>query len=230
LFVVMAEPSAEDEDEFNHWYDDIHGPDALENGSFTGLRRYKAAGPGWRQARYLALWEGHYDSEPEAWAYISPLAHQLREAGRVTDISSVVWAAMLMRVPMPGDGRADTSTITTVQNDWRAPDATPEARAWLADSGVEKLLGELPHASHACYTSDAAGRGAGYHLVLVESAVSPAAAVATWSGIGAEGASPTPPYTTIFGTTEGGVEDDAGQPARAPAWVMHWDLFSEMQI
>jgi hypothetical protein len=36
VFVVFADPSADREAEFNNWYDTIHGPDALANGSFTG--------------------------------------------------------------------------------------------------------------------------------------------------------------------------------------------------
>jgi hypothetical protein len=72
VFVVLAEPSPEQEADFHDWYDKIHGPDALENGSFRALHRYRAAGPGWTQARYLAVWQGRYLSEPEAGLHPSP--------------------------------------------------------------------------------------------------------------------------------------------------------------
>ena len=70
VFVVLAEPSPEQEADFHHWYDQIHGPDALDNGSFSALHRYRAIGPGWKQARYLAVWQGRYKTEPEAWDYL----------------------------------------------------------------------------------------------------------------------------------------------------------------
>ena len=87
----------------------IHGPDAMENGSFTALNRYRAVGPGWRQARYLALWEGGYTSEKEAWDYIAPRAKQLQAAGRVGDVAAVVWARMLLASP---GSPANDSTAT----------------------------------------------------------------------------------------------------------------------
>ena len=63
--------------EFNKWYDEIHGPDALENGSFGAVHRFRAIGGGHRPAPYLAIWEAPYDSEAEAWAYIGPRAQAL---------------------------------------------------------------------------------------------------------------------------------------------------------
>ena len=48
VFVVFANPTPEHEAEFNRLYDEIHGPDALENGSFTALHRFRAVGPGHR--------------------------------------------------------------------------------------------------------------------------------------------------------------------------------------
>ena len=45
LFVVFANPKPEHEAEFNRWYDEVHGPDALGNGSFTALHRFRAIGP-----------------------------------------------------------------------------------------------------------------------------------------------------------------------------------------
>ena len=68
LFVVVCEPPAEHEAEFNRWYDEVHGPDALENGSFHKMRRYRAVGPGYCPAHYVNLWDGDYQSEAEAWA------------------------------------------------------------------------------------------------------------------------------------------------------------------
>jgi hypothetical protein len=93
--------AAQHEAEFNRWYDEVHGPDALANGSFTALHRFRATGPGYRGTPYLALWEAPYDSEAEAWAYIGPRAQALREAGRAGgEVASVRYALMLVAASM----------------------------------------------------------------------------------------------------------------------------------
>jgi hypothetical protein len=233
VFVVQAEPSPEQEADFHDWYDKIHGPDALDNGSFRALHRYRAAGPGWIQAGYLAVWQGRYLSEPEAWAYIRPRAKALRAAGRVGEVASVVWALMMLAVPLSGrdDERpvldAPPRSLTTVQNDWRRPDPETRAEEWWKSAGLD----EAPiHGRVQLYTSDAGGGGGGYHLALIEEALTASEASEAWRGIGAAGMSPTPPYRTIF--AEAGEEaesahqgDRAGEdaPAVAPAWVMHWE-------
>ena len=48
LFVAFVDPPPERDAEFNEWYDTIHGPDALANGSFTALHRFRAVGAGHR--------------------------------------------------------------------------------------------------------------------------------------------------------------------------------------
>jgi hypothetical protein len=233
VFVVLAEPSPEQEPDFHDWYDKIHGPDALDNGSFRALHRYRAAGPGWTQARYLAVWQGRYLSEPEAWAYIRPRAKALRAAGRVGEVASVVWALMMLAVPVSGQDserpvlEAPARSLTTVQNDWRRPDPATSATDWWKTAGLD----EAPsHGRVQLYTSDADGGGGGYHLALIEEAVTATEAAGAWRGIGAAGMSPTPPYRTIFAEAgeeperadqRGGAGEDA--PAMASTWVMHWE-------
>jgi hypothetical protein len=229
VFVVLAEPSPQQEADFHGWYDKIHGPDALENGSFSALHRYRVAGPGWVQARYLAVWQGRYRSEPEAWDYIRPRAKGLRAAGRVGDVASVVWALVLLAAPGSGDDRAaggqPALSLTTVQNDWRHPDPANSATDWWKASGLEDAPA---HQRAQLYTSDPDGSGGGYHLALFENSIRAAEAVEAWQGIGEAGTSPTPPYRTIFAEpTEGSEQSDqsgpAGAPAPAPVWVMHWE-------
>jgi hypothetical protein len=230
LFVVVCEPPAGKEAEFHDWYDNVHGPDALGNGSFTSLRRYRAVGPGWCHARFVNLWEGDYESEKAAWEYIQPRADELHARGRVSDLSGVTWATMMLVVPTDDDGRSDTSTLTTVQSDWRAPDTTPDPRAWLARTGLDRLAKERgPDTAHACFTTDPAGRGPGYHLALFEAAGSPDDAIAAWEGIGAAGMSPTPPFKTMFGASVGGAPEGVAEPELAPAWTMHWELITAMR-
>jgi hypothetical protein len=92
IFLVFCNPGAGGDDALAEWYMKVHGPDALENGSFRALHRYRAVGD--YDARFLAIWEGDYRSRDEASAYITPRATNLRAQGRVTDDMHVVWATI----------------------------------------------------------------------------------------------------------------------------------------
>jgi hypothetical protein len=216
-FVVWAVPREGADDEVARWYDEVHGPDAIGNGSFLALHRYAAAGPGFRTAPILAVWEAGFASEAEAWAYIGPRAQELRAAGRVSDHYVVAWATMLVVVDASALDRP-VATLTTVQNDWRHPGGDP--RAWL--DGLALPGADVFHSVHLC-TTDPAGPGPGRHLALLESELDLATVVAACTDLGAAGSSPTPPYTTIFAA-----EGDQPPPApgaelpRSGAWVMHW--------
>jgi hypothetical protein len=50
---------------------------------------------------------------------------------------------------------------------------------------------------------------------------------AAWAGRAAAGASPVPPYRTMFGD-ELPAQDQGPEPARARAWVMHWEPFARL--
>jgi hypothetical protein len=51
-------PVAGREDEFNHWYDDVHMPEVLATPGFVAGQRYALAGPGAEdRPRYLAVYE-----------------------------------------------------------------------------------------------------------------------------------------------------------------------------
>lgn len=217
LFVVFANPTRANEAEFNRWYDEVHGPDALENGSFTALHRFRATGPGYRGTPYLALWEAPYDSEAEAWAYIGPRAQALREAGRAGgEVASVRYALMMIAASSePGPGLETVGSLVTFQNDWRDTATAPPARTWwrsLPEPSAKAPVRWL-------VTSDAEGRGAGHHLAIhaYPEAQKPEAQKPTDI---ADGMSPLPPYHTIFGTTIG--TDETSIP-RAHAWRMQWE-------
>lgn len=63
ILVAMTNPvSPEREDEFNHWYNDVHGSEVLGLAGFASLTRYRAHAqavpPGAEpKFRYLALYE-----------------------------------------------------------------------------------------------------------------------------------------------------------------------------
>lgn len=212
-FIVWSTPNEGVGDDYHRWYNEVHLPDAIKNGSFTAMHRYEAVGPGYCASPYLSVAEADYANEEEAWASVRPRAQALRDAGRIDDLYRVDFATMLLTI------EADVSqhpvqTLTSVQNDWRAPGG--DARSWLASVAV-------PHAaprSLQLFTTDAAGaRGAGMHLALYESATALDETVAAWVGAGSAGSSPTPSYTTLFGVTAPRPENE---PDVASTWVQHW--------
>lgn len=212
-FIVWSTPDEGRVDEFNRWYDEVHLPDAIANGSFTAMHRYELAGPGHRGARSLSIAEADYGSEAEAWASVQPKAQALRDAGRIDDLYRVEIAVMLHTV------RAEVSvhpvqTLTTVQNDWREPGGDPDT--WFAGLALPALGTH----SRQLFTTEAEGRrGAGLHLALFETDLALDDAVAAWAHVGAAGAPPMPAYTTLFGVTAPPRPDD---PPVAPTWVAHW--------
>src|SRR6266550_1056081 len=115
VFLVFCNPGDAGDEALDHWYMKIHGPDALENGSFQALHRYEACGD--YPARFLAVWEGSFTAMDEARAYIAPRAADLRQQGRVTDDMTVTWALMAFRSAVPSaDPPPDpVDTVTLVE-------------------------------------------------------------------------------------------------------------------
>src|SRR5262249_52374596 len=124
-------PHADVGESYHRWYDEVHLPDAIANGSFTAMHRYEAVGPGHRTGAYLSIAEADYGDEAEAWASVRPKAQALRDAGRIDDLSRVDFATMLLTVDADVSAHP-VGTLTTVQNDWRRTGRTSGARTWLA--------------------------------------------------------------------------------------------------
>jgi hypothetical protein len=212
-FIVWSTPNPGVGDDYHRWYNEVHLPDAIANGSFVAMHRYCAAGPGAQSAPFLSIAEADYGTEAEAWAAVRPRAQALRDAGRIDDLYRVDFATMLLTVDTDVSLHA-VETLTTVQNDWRDPGGDP--RTWLASVTVPA---SSPR-SFQLFTTDPDGQqGPGLHLALFESATALDDTVAAWSGIGTAGTSPMPAYTTLFGV-EGAAPADA--PPLADPWVMHW--------
>jgi hypothetical protein len=212
-FIVWSTPHAGREDEFNRWYDEVHLPDSVANGSFTAMHRYEAVGPGYRAAPFLSIAEADYGNEAEAWGSVRPKANALHRARRIDDLYRVDFAQMLLTVDTDVHEHA-VGTLTTVQNDWREP--AGDAREWLASLAIPSAS---PRSMQLLTTDPAGERGGGRHLALFESATDPEVTAKAWADVGAAGSSPLPAYTTIFGVQ--GVQAE-GQPPPEPAWVMHW--------
>ena len=97
-FIVWSTPHPDAGEDFHRWYDEVHLPDAIENGSFVAMHRYEAVGPGFRAAPFLSVAEADYGSEEEAWASVRPRALALRKKGRIPDLYRVDFATMLLTV------------------------------------------------------------------------------------------------------------------------------------
>jgi len=112
LLMVFSNPRTGAAEDLAQWYMEVHGPDALKNGSFYALHRYEALGT--YHARFLALWEGEFESLEQAKAKIVPNAGGLRDRGRISSELEVVWSALIFLTassPSPGDRQAATLTL-----------------------------------------------------------------------------------------------------------------------
>jgi hypothetical protein len=170
IFTVFCNPGTGGEEALAEWYMEIHGPDALANGSFDALHRYRALGD--YEARFLAVWEGNYTTLQAASDYITPRAEGLRHSGRVTEDMTVTWAAVQFRrdpAPTAAD-RAAPGAVGTLTLVWGAEPAAPPP-------GAVSRYGDF---------------------TLVEQTDPPAVAVPRWAGVGDAGMAPHAPYTGVF--------------------------------
>ncbi|TML19631.1 MAG: hypothetical protein E6G39_01335 [Actinobacteria bacterium] len=223
VFMVFANPPADRVDELHHWYQVIHGPDAIENGSFNALRRYRCVSN--PDAPLLALWEGEWSSDKAAWDFIAPKAKALHESGRIGDIPSADWASMTFTSEPPCAPLATepVGSMTMVQSDWYYPVREQSLAAWAKDSGLDADRVGGPWHSRYFYSADPLVE-AGLHAAFFESAAEVADVTEAWSPFGAPGPSPTRTFKGLF--EERG--KDGLVPSHAPAYVSHWEQIATL--
>jgi hypothetical protein len=217
VFMVFASPPPDRVEELDHWYQVIHGPDALANGSFNALRRYRCVSN--PNAPFVALWEGEWSSDTDAWDYIAPRARELHDAGRIGDIPSADWASMTFTTKLlstPVDVQPVRS-MTMVQSDWYHPDRDLSLSAWAHAVGVDADDVGGPWHSRYLYSADPLVE-AGLHVAFFESNYEVDEVAEQWSSIGAPGPSPTRPFKGLF--EERG--QDGPPPPHVPVYVSHW--------
>ena len=218
LFMVFARPSDDRVLELQEWYDVIHAPDAMANGSFNALTRYQCVND--RTAPFLALWEGEWVDDKDAWDYIRPRAEQLHSEGRIGDIPSAEWASMTF-TGEPGCApvaNRPARTLTMVQSDWYHPDVDRSLADWLGSSGVgADDAGAATWHSRYFYSADRTVEP-GLHVAFFESDAPVGVVTAAWKGFGTLGPSPTRPFKGLF------EERGEGRPVppKASAYVSHW--------
>jgi hypothetical protein len=180
VFLVFCNPGDEGDEALDHWYMKIHGPDALENGSFSALHRYEACAE--HRSRFLAVWEGSFTTMDEGRAYIAPRASGLRAQGRVTRDMTVTWALMSFRTGTGSAPPVHVRTLTLVEGAQPGM-ATPPGRAYaygdiLLHESAESL-DDTRDRWHSIGRPGPAPRG-GYNSIFDDSgpeATPPAAAV-----------------------------------------------------
>jgi hypothetical protein len=101
VFVVLTNPVAGREDEFNAWYDNQHLPDVLKVEGFVAAQRFKLTPEGDKPDaphRYLALYEIETDDLARTQAALSAVAGSpampLSDAMDSSRLSAVMFQAI----------------------------------------------------------------------------------------------------------------------------------------
>lgn len=92
-FILKVESNCNDperEDEFNHWYDNIHIPDIMETQGFVKATRYKNIQSTADQGKYVAVYEMETDNLDKLMAAHQANMKSKEAKGRITDLITVV--------------------------------------------------------------------------------------------------------------------------------------------
>jgi hypothetical protein len=222
LYAVWSNPApGVSPERFREYYEDVHRPDTLAIGHFDRSFRYEAQDE--CRARYLTLWEAEYPDLASALERVRKGALALREQGRIWPVQEVVFHQFLFAAGGPDAPECRVQTLTTVQNDWRAP-----ARVW---SAAEWARAALPDARSLAerYSAQFLYAGDARFLWLAESESARGELAALWRAH-ATGLGPLGQPTPIFPAPDGAAAPDELPPddASAPsaAWVVHWKPIS----
>jgi hypothetical protein len=217
-----------DLERFHHWYFEMHRPDSLELGLFERSMRYEATSPS--KVRFLTLWAADYASLDEALERVRPVALALRERGRIWPVQEVVFAQFLfLEAPEATGSGVDLPprTLTTAQNDWRAPEPGVGCAEWRARALPDAaVLGSFYRANAGYAVAPDDAPTARRCLWIGESDRDASALEAPWRGRAEAGIAPLGQPTPIFSASAGAMPPREAPPATslAPgaAWVVHW--------
>lgn len=94
VLMVMSNPVAGREDEYNEWYDTVHLGEVLQVPGFVAARRY-AAGPAVRGGAppygYLSIYEIEADDLAAAQAELSEAVKTMRMSDAIDTVDVVAW-------------------------------------------------------------------------------------------------------------------------------------------
>ena len=229
MFVVFANALPGKDEEYNHWCDHVHIPDAMNNGVFDRAFRYKALGQS--RAMYLNLWEADTADLSGGLAAMRGGAKELRAKGRISPVFEVVWSQVLVAVgPLERSTANGVAAITMLQNNWRTPVPAQRYSQW--QESVTRAEVSTADGYHSAYRYESydqsAGETAGRFMVLYESALEPAAAARIWDGAAEPGPSPFAKYTTVFDTGDDvpqaapEISEEPSVPTGGACWASHW--------
>ena len=219
------------EDAFRSWYEDVHRPDSFDLGLFAAASRQRAASPS--SAEWLTLWEASYPSPEQAIEKIRPVAHQLREQGRILPVLELVFQQFLKRAPLDFPSRRGTvRTLTTLQNDWAHPATDQDFAAWWREAVCARDTPlDVHHAAYAYAAHDLEDASAGKFLVLLESERVPGDVEAAWRPCGIGSLTNFGPATPIYPDPDeknpARGQSDASPEARRALHVVHWEHQSD---
>ena len=215
LYAVWSNPApGVTPERFREYYEDVHRPDTLAIGHFDRSFRYEALGE--CRARYLTLWEAEYPDLASALERVRKGALALKEQGRIWPVQEVVFHQFGFTSASGAADERPVATLTTAQNDWRAPARVADADAWARAA--------LPSASalSARYAAQFLYAGGDRWFWLGESDASGDALDELWRDR-ARGLPPLGAPTPIFPSPDADLEPavaPSGEPAAA--WITHW--------
>jgi hypothetical protein len=111
LFLVFSNAGPGGPDALDHWYRQVHGPEAFARGSFSALHRYEALGD--YDARFLAIWEGDFTSRQQARAKM--LRSGSKDRSGITPALVVVWSSFFFATGATPATARPVSTLTLVE-------------------------------------------------------------------------------------------------------------------
>ena len=214
LYAVWSNPaSGVSPERFREYYEDVHRPDTLAIGHFDRSYRYEAQTD--CRARYLTLWEAEYPDLDSALDRVRKGALALREQGRIWPVQEVVFHQFGFVRESRAAPERRVATLTTAQNDWRAPARGQDLDAWVRAALPDANALAARYAAQLLYAGDCR------FFWLGESDASGAALEELWRGR-ASGLPPLGHPTPIFPTTDAEPEPDVAPGDPSAAWVVHW--------
>ena len=214
LYAVWSNPApGVSPERFREYYEDVHRPDTLAIGHFDRSFRYQAQGE--CRARYLTLWEAEYPDLAIALERVRKGALALKEQGRIWPVQEVVFHQFGFARESGTAPERPVATLTTAQNDWRAPAPGQGADTWARAA--------LPDASAlaARYSAQLLFANASRFFWLGESEVPGEALDDLWRDR-AHGLPPLGRPTPIFPTPDAEPEPEVAPGDPSGTWVVHW--------
>jgi len=172
--IVLAITNCNDpskEDEFNYWYNHIHGPDVTGFGVFRHFTRFINANPKPGEGKYLAICEISQDDVAGVWATALPeMRARLQEQRRYSPLLQAVTPGVAFK-RLGGEFAAagkPTRGILAVLTNCKDPAREEEFNRWYNDVHIPDILDTGAYHTAYRYESLAPQVTKGKYLALYE--------------------------------------------------------------